>query len=178
MVARSSGVSWWRVAVLAVAAAYIGRYLFAPDAILQAWMHGPTLVVHEAGHILFAPFGRVVMLLGGTYFQVALPAAFVAYFLWSRQPFSAAIVLLWVAFALVDGAVYVADAQERALPLITFDRNTHDWWNLLGSAGVLERDDLLAALLHAEAFAVFAAALILGWKSCRPSAAPDSARFG
>lgn len=160
-------VSWWRLAVLAAGTVYVGRFLFAPDAVMASWMHMPTLVVHEAGHILAAPFGRFVMLLGGTLLQVALPLAFVVYFLLSRQPFSAALLLLWASFALVDGAVYVADAQERALPLITFDPDTHDWWNLLGMLDLRHRDDLIAALMHAQAFAALAAAVWLGWRSAQ-----------
>lgn len=165
--AATRTTSWWRLAVLAVGTLYVGRFLVAPDAVMASWMHMPTLVVHEAGHILFGPFGRFTMLLGGTLLQVALPLAFVVYFLLSRQPFSASLLLLWVSFALVDGAVYVADAQERALPLITFDPGTHDWWNLLGMLDLLHRDDLIAALFHAHAFAVLAAAVWLGWRAAQ-----------
>ncbi|MFB6272552.1 MAG: hypothetical protein ABEL51_06630 [Salinibacter sp.] len=35
-----------------------------------------------------------------------------------------------------------ADAQERALPLITNDPSTHDWWMLLRGAGLLPYDDM------------------------------------
>ena len=150
--------------MLVVVAAYVGRFLFVPGAVMHSWMHWPTLVVHEAGHILAGPFGRFPMLLGGTLLQVALPLAFAIYFLISRQPFSGALVLLWTSFALVDGAVYVADAQERALPLITFDPDTHDWWNLLGMMDLLHRDDLIAALLHAQGFAAWLGAAAIGWQ--------------
>lgn len=167
---QAAGVSWWRIAVLGLAAVYVGRFLFFPDAVIASWLHGPVLIVHEAGHVLAAPFGRFVALLGGTMLQVAVPLAFAVYFLLSRQPFSAALVLLWVSFALVDGAVYVADAQERELPLITFDRDTHDWWNVLGELRLLHRDDLIAALFHAQAFAALGAALWLGCRSAQPSA--------
>lgn len=160
--------------MLAVATLYIGRFLFMPDAVIASWLHGPILVVHEAGHIVGAPFGRFVMLMGGTVLQIALPLAFAVYFGLSRQPFSAALVLLWTSFALVDAAVYVADAQERALPLITFDRDTHDWWNLLLDLRLLHRDDLLAALLHAQAFAVLAAGIALGVIAARPDTQPGS----
>jgi hypothetical protein len=175
--AASPTISWWRLAVLAAASLYVGRFLFAPDAVMSSWMHMPTLVVHEAGHILFGPFGRFLMFLGGTLLQVALPLAFAVYFLLSRQPFSAALLLLWVSFALVDGAVYVADAQERALPLITFDPGTHDWWNLLGMLDLLHRDDLIAAMFHAQAFVALGAAGWLGWRSAQIApASPASLR--
>ena len=156
--------------MLLTVAAYVGRFLFAPDAIMASWMHWPTLVVHEAGHILASPFGRFPMLLGGTLLQVALPLAFAVYFQLSRQPFSAALVLLWVSFALVDGAVYVADARERALPLITFDPDTHDWWQLLGMLDLLPRDDLIAGLFHAQGFTAWIAAVILGSRAAQPIA--------
>lgn len=170
MTTRRPAISWWRLITLLAAAVFLGRFVFAPDAVIASWMHGPTLVVHEAGHILFGPFGRFVMLLGGTLLQVALPLAFVIYFLLSKQLFSASLVLLWVSFALVDGSVYVADAQERALPLITFDRDTHDWWNLLRMMGLLERDNLIAALFHFQGFLALAAALALGVRTSVRSA--------
>ncbi len=119
-------------------------------------MHGPVLVVHEAGHVL-VPFGRFASIFAGTGLQVALPLAFVARFGLARQPFGMALMLFWTAFALADGALYVADARDLRLPLLTVDPSTHDWANLLRDLRLLAQDDLLAGLLRAQAWIAWAA---------------------
>ena len=39
----------------------------------SSMLHLPNLIFHEAGHVLFAPFGRFMTVLGGSLFQFALP---------------------------------------------------------------------------------------------------------
>jgi hypothetical protein len=55
-----------------------------------------TLAVHEAGHLVFAPFGETMGILGGSLFQAIVPAAFVVYFFWHRQRYAGAITMSWV----------------------------------------------------------------------------------
>ncbi|MDQ6652389.1 MAG: hypothetical protein M3Y84_06565 [Acidobacteriota bacterium] len=57
---------------------------------------GVNLVIHEAGHLFFRPFGEFMMIAGGSLFQVIMPALFVGYFLYQQQFYSAALVLFWV----------------------------------------------------------------------------------
>ena len=53
-----------------------------------------NLAFHEAGHLLFSPFGSTLGYLGGTILQLLVPMGLVAYFLYRRhEPFSAAICL-------------------------------------------------------------------------------------
>ncbi len=155
---------WWKAIVTLVVAVWVARFLVDPSAILPSWMHGVVLVIHEAGHFI-TPFGEFSSLLGGTFWQVALPLAFVAYFALTRQPFSAALLLFWVSFSLADAALYVGDARERLLPLITFDRDSHDWWNLLLILDLFRQDDLLATLFRIQAFGFFLAGLIFAARS-------------
>lgn len=54
---------------------------------------GVNLVIHEAGHLIFSPFGEFMMIAGGSLFQVIMPALFVGYFLYHRKYYSAALVL-------------------------------------------------------------------------------------
>src|SRR5688572_17885635 len=61
-----------------------------------------NLAVHEAGHIVFSIFGDIPGALGGSLFQVLIPAVFAAYFFRSRQLFSGAMTLAWVAQSLVN----------------------------------------------------------------------------
>jgi hypothetical protein len=58
-------------------------------------------------------------------------------------------------------STYVADAQERALPLITNDPSTHDWWRLLRAADLLAYDDVIGGLFVALALLAFGSSLLL-----------------
>src|ERR1044071_5439719 len=49
-----------------------------------------NLAVHEAGHLVFSAFGETLTILGGSLFQVIVPAALVAYFARTRQRYAAA----------------------------------------------------------------------------------------
>ena len=46
---------------------------------------GVNLLIHEAGHIVFRPFGEFMMIAGGSLFQVIMPLLFVGYFAYQRQ---------------------------------------------------------------------------------------------
>lgn len=156
----------WRLAVGLLAALWVVRFLFDPGIILSSWMHGVVLVIHEAGHFL-TPFGEFGTLLGGSFWQVMIPLALAIYFALLRQWFSAGLLLYLVAFSLVDVAVYVADARERRLPLITGDPDSHDWWNLLLIIDLFRRDDLLASMFRFQSFLFFVAGVGLTLYSSR-----------
>ena len=87
------------------------------------------LGIHELGHLLFRPFGDVVMFIMGSGLQVLVPFGLAGYF-WFRQRnrIAAGWLMTWGATSLQDASVYIADAPYRALPLIG---GTHDWWWLL-----------------------------------------------
>ncbi len=48
---------------------------------------GVNLVNHEAGHLIFSPFGEFLMIAGGSLFKVIMPALFVGYF-WYQGKYS------------------------------------------------------------------------------------------
>lgn len=151
-----------KLLVLALAAFYVGRFVLFPSVILHAFLHWPLLVFHEAGHLLMAPLGQLMALLGGSFWQVAVPLALVLYFALTRQLFSAALLLFLLAFSLLDVSVYAADAQARALPLITFDPDTHDWWQILGRLELLSYDRVVATGFYLEGLACYLLACWLG----------------
>ncbi len=99
-----------------------------------------NLAIHEAGHLVFQPFGEQGMTLGGSLFQVIVPLAFVAYFLTRRQRFAAAIVMAWVGASLFNVATYIGDARAQELPLVGGENAVHDWWFLLTEWDLLPRD--------------------------------------
>jgi hypothetical protein len=128
------------------------RHPIASNYAGQSFLHLPNLVFHEAGHVLFGFFPRVVMVLGGSLLQLAVPAACAVAF-WRRgDRFATAVGLWWLGQNFVDLAPYIDDA--RSLRLVLLGGRTgaevegHDWEYLLQSVGLLHRDHLLARLSH------------------------------
>ena len=98
---------------------------------------GVNLVIHEAGHLIFGPFGQFMMIAGGSLFQVIMPALFVGYFWYHSKYYSAALVLFWVGESILNVSVYAGDAVALQLPLLGGPDSMHDWNYLLGSLNLL-----------------------------------------
>lgn len=120
-------------------------------------LDGVDLAVHETGHLVFAPLGETIGVLGGTLFQLLVPATFVGYFLARRQRFAAAVCLWWVAQSCWNVSVYVADARAMELPLV--GGGEHDWNYLLSIWGLLPRDTVIAARVHLAGVLLFLCSL-------------------
>jgi hypothetical protein len=119
---------------------------------------GVNLVIHEAGHIVFMPFGGLITVAGGSLFQIIIPAAFVIYFYRRGQVYSAALVLFWVGESLLNVSVYAGDALDLQLPLLGGEDSIHDWNYLLSSTGLLPSTLKIAAAIRiAGTLAIFAA---------------------
>ena len=129
------------------------------------------LAVHEAGHLIFQPFGEPILTLGGSLFQLIVPVAFVLYFLRSGQRFAALFTLFWVGVNLLNVATYVGDARAQELPLLGGENAVHDWWFLLTEWDLLDKDSALSFTLRLSAAAVFVAALGGGLAALRVSPA-------
>lgn len=71
------------------------------------------------------------------------------------------IALVWLGQNALYVSTYAADAQERALPLITQDPSTHDWWMLLRTADLLAYDDTIGFVFLGLALLAFGTALLL-----------------
>jgi hypothetical protein len=134
--ANSAGISKGKLAIAIVATLYFLWCAYDPS----QWhlIDGVNLVIHEAGHIVFRPFGEFMMIAGGSLFQVIVPALFVGYFWFHRNYYSAALVLFWVGESILNVAVYAADSQSLLLPLLGGEDTTHDWHYLLTSLGLLQ----------------------------------------
>ena len=126
------------------------------------WLHYPDLAIHETGHLLFMPFGRFLMLLGGSLTQILFPAVFTAYFFKSRQYFSSALTLFWTGQNFMDVAVYMRDAPVRLLPLTVNNIDAHDWWQLFGMMGCLNHAKLIADLTHSVGVLIYIASVVAG----------------
>lgn len=137
------------------------------NAIGETFMHRVNLVFHEAGHVLFAPFGDFLMTLGGTLGQLLMPAVVTAVFLFrERNTFGAAIGTCWLGQSLVDCAPYIADARAGQLLLLggVTGRDApgyHDWESILGTLGLMHLDHTLAGITFWSGIALMTAAC--GW---------------
>jgi hypothetical protein len=134
---------WGRVFLLGLFALW-GLRLIAMDyrtgELGESFLHGPLLIFHEAGHVIFSPFGEFVTIFGGTLAQLLLPAIMVGAFLWrNRDPFGAAIATWLFGVSLLDVAPYIYDALNPQLILLgghTGEEGGHDWIYLLSELGL------------------------------------------
>jgi hypothetical protein len=63
-----------------------------PAGIVSSLMHNVDLVFHEAGHVVFRPFGRFMTILGGSLAQLLMPLiVMVAFVTTNRDNFGASI---------------------------------------------------------------------------------------
>lgn len=112
---------------------------------VQPYFHPPFLLIvldwinlfiHEAGHLIFSPFGYMMKLLGGSLMQLVIPLA--AIIVWYRRDrLNAHYFLFWFGESLINVSVYVGDAPYRRLRLISSGA-LHDWYVILGCLTLLE----------------------------------------
>ena len=146
---------WARIALVAGLVYWTWQFAFTPlgqDA-MDAFIHLPNLVFHEAGHLIFSPLGQFMTVLGGSLMQVLIPIVAAIAFIRQEQTFGAAICVWWAGQNLVDLAPYIADA--RALQLVLLGGRTgaevegHDWEFILTRLRLVHRDQVIGRVAHA-----------------------------
>lgn len=105
---------------------------------------GVNLVIHEAGHLIFRPFGEFLGVAGGSLFQVIMPSLFVGYFCYRRQFYSGALVLFWVGESILNVSVYAGDSLVLQLPLLGGQDSIHDWNYMLSAMNLLPKTAAIA----------------------------------
>ena len=116
-------------------------------------MHNILLPIHEAGHVLFRPFGEFMMILGGSLFQLIFPFVIgVAFIVKNLDNFGAAIGLWWAGVSLVDLSPYIYDALHPQLTLLGggtgAEDGPHDWMYLLITLGQIDNAQRWGAAAH------------------------------
>lgn len=132
------------------------------------FIDGVNLLIHEAGHLLFSPFGEMPGLAGGTVLQLLFPLGFVAYFAARRERFAASVCGLWSAESAMYTAEYMGDANEQVLPLV--GGHIHDWERLFQQANLLHRAEEIATAVHVLASIGAFVAVFFAWTTVRESA--------
>ncbi len=176
-----AGVTRWGSAalllVLAVWTWSFARTAMGP-AVMESFLHLPDLVFHEAGHVIFSPFGRFMTVFGGSLTQVLIPIVLAVAFVRQGQPFSAAACAWWAGQNLVDLAPYIADARSLSLVLLGgrtgAEVEGHDWEFILMRLGAMHHDRTLGLAAHYGGLAVMVASIAFGawWLFRAPPESP------
>lgn len=137
------------------------------NAVGNSFLHLVNLPFHEAGHIIFRPFGAFITSLGGTLGQLLMPSVCTGVLLIkTRDPFGASVALWWVGENFLDIAPYMNDARAGQLPLLggNFGHSApygfHDWQYLLTESGLLQYDHILAKAVFAIGCAIMLLSLL------------------
>jgi hypothetical protein len=116
-----------------------------PMAIGSSYMHRVNLIFHEAGHVIFMPFGWFMTKLGGTLGQLLMPIVVMLTFLIkSKNNFGASVGLWWLGQSFKDCAPYIDDALDRKLVLLggftgADKPGSHDWTNILSEFDKIDK---------------------------------------
>ncbi len=171
-VAQDALSNWARAALLVGLAIWGLRLIGASvesNAAGASVLHLVNLPFHEAGHILFRPFGDFMTSLGGTLGQLLMPLiATLVLLLKTRDPFGASVGLWWFGQNFLDIAPYINDARAGQLPLLggNFGHSSpygfHDWEYILTETGLLHLDHGLAQASHMLGSLIMLSALAWG----------------
>ena len=129
---------------------YMDDYAFG-----EGFLHLINTPFHEAGHVIFRPFGQFITSLGGTLGQLLMPLICLGTLLFkTRDPFGAAVCLWWFGENFLDIAPYMADARALEQPLLGGNigykspYGFHDWEYILTEANIIEYDIILAKTIY------------------------------
>jgi hypothetical protein len=121
----------------------------------ESFWHLVNLPFHEAGHIVFRPFGRFMTSLGGSLGQLLMPLiCLIAFLITARDTFAASFALWWLGENFMDLAPYINDARSLTLPLLGGNTGNsspygfHDWEFILKESGLISYDHVLANSSH------------------------------
>src|SRR3989304_10221754 len=109
---------WGRATALAAVALAAVWYAFGAGSPVPLfdWF---DLGVHEAGHLVAAPFGEITMFIGGSFAQIAFPLVMAWYFgIRRRDRAAGGFCLAWAGASAWDVSVYAGDAVAQSLPLV------------------------------------------------------------
>jgi len=159
-----------RLALLLLLVRWTWLFLVWPmrqDVIGASFMHLISIPFHEAGHIIFSPFGDLITSFGGSLAQVLVPIICgIAFLTSSPNPFAAAVMTWWTGQNLSDVAMYIGDA--RALNLILIGGHTgaevegHDWEHILQILGWIYHDRQIAWVVHVAGAVLMIGGIVWG----------------
>lgn len=140
---RPAGRFWIRVGIIS------GLFLFYTRWFKEENYFSPldfvNLAFHEAGHVFLGFFGRFISMLGGTVFQLLIPAVCLAHLMRRGANLGWQLCLFWIGQSLLNISIYAGDAVKQSLPLV--GGGEHDWNYLLTETGLLAHTGAVAKLI-------------------------------
>jgi hypothetical protein len=157
-----------RITFLLLLAWWTWRFIAYPmreDVIGASVLHLPDLIFHEAGHVLFSPFGEFMTTLGGSLMQVLVPViCAIAFLTTNRDLFGVAVMGWWTGQNLLDVAIYINDARALRLTLVGGQTGAevegHDWERILTMTNALHLDHRIAAIAQTAGAVLMVASLV------------------
>jgi len=130
-------LSWWTWRLL--------THSFQQAVVGGSFLHVVDLMFHEAGHLIFSPFGVFMTTLGGSLMQCLVPIiCAVAFYRTNKDLFAVAVMGWWLGENLQDVAMYIDDARMLQLQLLGGGTGAeiegHDWERLLTMMNALHLD--------------------------------------
>ncbi|MDD2805773.1 MAG: zinc ribbon domain-containing protein [Elusimicrobiales bacterium] len=138
--APHAGRLWGRAAIIAGLFAFYLQWLRKPN--YFSFLDFINLAFHEAGHVFLGFFGRFIMMLGGTIFQLLLPALCLLQLRRKRSNIGWQLCLFWIGESLLNVSIYAGDAIKQELPLV--GGGEHDWTYLLTELGLIAHTPAVA----------------------------------
>ncbi len=141
-----NGRMWFLRVPILLWLGYIAYNQFTEPVYYSSLFGGINLGIHEGGHLLFRIFGQFIMVAGGTIAQLSAPVISMYIFKTQRDYFGIAVCFGWLSTNLINVGVYMADAQDMVLPLVTVGGASenqivgHDWRYLFTHLNLLEHD--------------------------------------
>ncbi|MDB5237241.1 MAG: hypothetical protein JWL88_343 [Parcubacteria group bacterium] len=165
---RSRGAKIGKILLALLASSYF--FYYAQTTGDWHFLDNVNLIIHEAGHVVFSPFGRFVYLLGGSLFQTIVPIVFSVYFfVWRKDQYSGSLLLFWVGQNLINVSVYAGDAVVMQLPLLGGDSSTHDWNAILSMLNALQYTHAVSTAIFTAGFVTICAGAALSlYYACQP----------
>jgi hypothetical protein len=124
---------WGRAAIIAGLFVFYLQWLRKPN--YFSFLDFINLAFHEAGHVFLGFFGRFIMMLGGTIFQLLLPALCLLQLRRKRSNIGWQLCVFWIGESLLNISIYAGDAIKQELPLV--GGGEHDWTYLLTELGLI-----------------------------------------
>ena len=157
-------------ALLWLAAAWYAWQFFRfnvadPESMPAPFLYSAIVPFHEFGHLLFRPFGEFMHNAGGSLMQFLMPLGFGIYFVhWRHDNLAGWLMLWWEGTQWVNLAPYCYDAKKPSMILLTGrtgDTGAHDYVDMLGDLGLLNRAHEVAALM--KYFGMLLMLVALAW---------------
>jgi hypothetical protein len=159
--------------ILAIVILWGLRLIVAPmqsNTVNNSFLHLINLPFHEAGHVFFRPFGRLIASMGGSLGQLLVPLiCCLVLLIKTRDPFGGAVTFWWFGENFIDLAPYVNDARHLVMPLVggntgrTAPYGFHDWQYILTETGLLKYDHFLARIFWVIGSVIMLIAVVWGF---------------